>query len=88
MTCKEALKARYKVVGRKENGYSEAAVYLSYEEARRFWDSLTFREFDSIKVIAYWDEHVFYNEEQALKALDKLHKENGKGMKELADDSL
>ena len=28
------------------------------------------------------------NEEQALKALDKLHKENGKGMKELADDSL
>ncbi len=26
------------------------------------------------------------NEEQALKALDKLHKENGKGMKELADE--
>ena len=61
MTCKEALKARYKVVGRKENGYSESAVCLSYEEARRFWDSLTFREFDSIKAIAYWDEHVFYS---------------------------
>ena len=28
------------------------------------------------------------HEEQALKALDKLHKENGKGMKELADDTL
>ena len=27
-----------------------------------------------------------FNEEQALKALDKLHKENGKGMKELADE--
>jgi len=27
-----------------------------------------------------------FNEEQALKALDKLHKENEKGMKELAVD--
>jgi hypothetical protein len=62
MTCKEALKARYKVSGRKsESGYGESAVGLSYEEAQRFFDSLTFREFDSIKVIAYWDEHVFYS---------------------------
>lgn len=64
MTCKEALKARYKVVGRKENGYSESAICLSYEEARRFWDSLTLREFDSIKAIAYFDEHVFYSEKK------------------------
>ena len=29
-----------------------------------------------------------FNEEQALKALDKLHKENEKGMKELAVDGF
>ena len=60
MTCKEALKARYKVVGRKESGYGESAVGLSYEEAQRFFDSLTYRGFE-IKVVAYWDEHVFYS---------------------------
>ena len=27
-----------------------------------------------------------FNKEQALKALDKLHKENEKGMKELSND--
>jgi len=62
MTCKEALKARYKVSGRKsESGYGESAVGLSYEEGRRVFDSLTYRGFE-IKVVAYWDEHVFYSE--------------------------
>ena len=61
MTCKEALLARYKVTGRKsESGYRESAVGLSYEEARRFFDSLVFRGFE-VKVVAYWDEHVFYS---------------------------
>ena len=65
MTCKEALKARYKVTGkitgkREETRYSESAVGLSYEEAQRFFDSLTYRGF-SVKVVAYWDEHVFYS---------------------------
>jgi hypothetical protein len=61
MTCKEALLARYKVTGRKsESGYGESAVGLSYEEARRFFDSLVFRGFE-VKVVAYWDEHVFYS---------------------------
>lgn len=61
MTCKEALLARYKVSGKKsETGYSESAVGLSYEEAQRFFDSLTYRGFE-IKVVAYFDEHVFYS---------------------------
>jgi len=62
MTCKEALLARYKVSGRKpESGYGESAVGLSYEEAQRFFDSLTYRGFE-IKVVAYFDEHVFYSD--------------------------
>ncbi len=61
MTCKEALLARYKVSGKKsETGYGESAVGLSYEEAQRFFDSLTYRGF-KIKVVAYFDEHVFYS---------------------------
>ena len=61
MTCKEALLARYKVTGCKsETRYSEYAVGLSYEEARRFFDSLTYRGFE-VKVVAYFDEHVFYS---------------------------
>ena len=61
MTCKEALLARYKVTGIKsETRYSEHAVGLSYEEARRFFDSLTYRGFE-VKVVAYFDEHVFYS---------------------------
>jgi hypothetical protein len=61
MTCKEALKARYKVTGkREETRYSECAVSLSFDEAQRYFDSLTYRGF-SVKVVAYWDEHVFYS---------------------------
>jgi len=62
MTCKEAFLARYKVTGRKgENRYTESAVSLSYEEARRFFDSLIYRGFE-VKVVAYFDEHVFYSD--------------------------
>ena len=61
LTCKEALLARYKVTGRKSDiKYSESAVGLSYEEARRFFDSLTYRGFE-VRVVAYFDEHVFYS---------------------------
>ena len=45
MTCKEALAARYKVYGRKADGYGEAAYFLSFFEAQRFFDSLVKRGF-------------------------------------------
>ena len=45
MTCKEALAAHYRVLGKKGNGYSEYAACLSFHEAQRFYDSLISRGF-------------------------------------------
>ena len=45
MTCKEALNARYSVLGTKSNGISEYAPSLSFDEAQRFFDSLVKRGF-------------------------------------------
>tara|TARA_B100001778_G_scaffold320635_1_gene311218 strand:- start:3244 stop:3411 length:168 start_codon:yes stop_codon:yes gene_type:complete len=45
MTCKEALAARWSVVGKKSNGYSEYATHLSFDEAQRFFNSLLKRGF-------------------------------------------
>ena len=45
MTCKEALAARWRVVGKKSNGYSEYATHLSFDEAQRFFNSLVRRGF-------------------------------------------
>ena len=40
LTCKQALKARYSVLGKHPGGASEYAPSLSFEEARRFYYSL------------------------------------------------
>ena len=61
MTVHQALEANYKVVGKTSFGYSEAAIGLSYTEAQRFYDSLILREFNEIKVVAYFDDKVFFN---------------------------
>ena len=45
MTCKEALNARYSVLGTKSSGISEYAPSLSFNEAQRFFDSLVKRGF-------------------------------------------
>ena len=45
MTCKEALNARYSVLGTKSSGISEYAPSLSFHEAQRFFDSLVQRGF-------------------------------------------
>tara|TARA_R100001443_G_scaffold31498_2_gene45576 strand:- start:5978 stop:6136 length:159 start_codon:yes stop_codon:yes gene_type:complete len=50
MTCKEALAARYRVLGKKANGYSEYAACLSFYEALRFYNSLEKRGF-SVKAM-------------------------------------
>ena len=46
MTCKEALAAYYKVLGKRADGISEYAPYLSFYEAQRFYNSLVRRGFD------------------------------------------
>ena len=39
LTCKEALKAKYAVTGKK-NGITQYAPYLSFYEALRFYNKL------------------------------------------------
>ena len=48
MTCKEALNARYSVLGTKSNGISEYAFSLNFFEAQRFFNSLVRRGFKAI----------------------------------------
>ena len=43
MTCKEALNARYKVIGKKANSMTEYAPCLTFFEAQRFFNSLVRR---------------------------------------------
>ena len=40
MTCKEALNARYSVLGKRPNGISQYAPCLNFFEAQRFYNSL------------------------------------------------
>ena len=40
MTCKEALNARYSVLGKRPNGISQYAPCLNFFEAQRFFNSL------------------------------------------------
>ena len=40
LTCKQALEARYSVLGKHPGGASQYAASMSFEEARRFYYSL------------------------------------------------
>ena len=50
MTCKEALNARYSVLGTKSNGISEYAFSLNFFEAQRYFNSLVRRGFKAIAI--------------------------------------
>ena len=52
MTCREALNARYRVVGRDADGLVQYAPSLSFFEAQRFFNSLIKRGFD-VKAIPF-----------------------------------
>lgn len=53
MTCKEALQARYKVVGHDHTrGCGECAVSLSFSEALSYWSRLNARGFE-VRVTVY-----------------------------------
>ena len=53
LTCKQALRARYSING-KRNGINQYSPDLSFDEAQRFYNYLT-REGFSVRVVARVD---------------------------------
>lgn len=60
MTCAEALKARYRVIGFAPDGVSECQMAMRFSEARRYFDHLENRGF-RVQVTAFVGDCVFHS---------------------------
>ena len=59
MTCSEALKARYKIVGFGNGGVSEYQIAMKFSEALRYFAYLRNKGF-KVQVTAFVSDCVFY----------------------------
>ena len=60
MTCTEALKARYRVIGFGPDGVSECQMAMKFAEALRYFDYLENRGF-RVQVTAFVSDCVFHS---------------------------